>query len=150
MPETWIALDSSARRKNWWWTGYLTAIFVGLAIALIAVGEKFAWIIFISFFWLLAVAYIINRAYGRTLLTSDGIKFHTFFSRRVTPWPEVADIKKRRHQGRSAEWWELRIIRQRGRSLGVPGAFTSRRYDDTFENKLVLIREYWARSVRAE
>ncbi|MBO4254908.1 hypothetical protein [Streptomyces griseorubiginosus] len=150
MPQTWIALDSSARRRNWWWTGYLTVIFAGLAITLTAIGKKFTWVIVVTFFWLLSVTYMINRACGRTLLASDGIQFHTFFSRRMIPWSEVADVEKRRHQGRSAEWWELRVVRRRGRSLGVPGAFTSRSYDDTFENKLVLIREYWARSVDAE
>ncbi|GAA2624734.1 hypothetical protein GCM10010307_11190 [Streptomyces vastus] len=150
MPDTWIALDTAARRKNWWWTGYLTAIFGGLAIALTAVGEQFSWIISVAICWLLSVTYMINRGYGRTLLTSDRIVFRTFFSRRSIPWAEVTHIEKRRHQGRSAEWWDLRIVRKHGRSLAIPGAFTSRRYDSTFEGKLTLIREYWARSARTE
>ncbi|WP_327411436.1 hypothetical protein OG458_42940 (plasmid) [Streptomyces sp. NBC_01281] len=150
MPDTWITLDAAARRKNWWWTAYLTAIFGGLAVAVSAVGEPFWWAIYIGTFWLISVIYMINRGYGRTLLTTDRMIFRTFFSRRSIPWTEVSDIEKRRHQGRSAEWWELRVTRKNGRPLSIPGAFANRRHDSVFENKLALIQEYKARSTPAE
>ncbi|MEU6179204.1 PH domain-containing protein [Streptomyces coeruleorubidus] len=152
MHNTWIALDAAARRKNWWWTGYLTAIFggLGVAVALTETDERFWWVFSVSICWLLSVIYMINRGYGRTLLTSDRIVFRTFISRRSIPWGEIVNIEKRRHQTRSGEWWDLRIVRTHGRSLAIPGAFSGRPDDAAFEEKFTTIREYWARSARTE
>ncbi len=150
MPDTWIALDAAARRKNWWWTGYLTVVFGGwgMAVALTDEGERFWWVFSVAFCWLVSVVYMVNRGYGRTLLTSDRIVFRTFISRRSIPWGEITHIEKRRHQTRSGEWWDLRIIRSRGRSLTIPGAFSGRPDDNSLEEKYTLIREYWTRAAR--
>lgn len=152
MPDTWITLDAAARLKNWFWTGYLTVVFGGLevSVALTSEGQKFWWVISVAVCWLLSVAYMINRGYGRTLLTSDRIVFRTLISRRSIPWTDITHIEKRRHQVRSGEWWDLRILRSRGRPLTIPGAFASRSHDGAFERKFTLIREYWDRSARAE
>ncbi|TQJ85275.1 hypothetical protein FBY22_4034 [Streptomyces sp. SLBN-31] len=75
------------------------------------------------------------------------MEFRTFVSRRSVSWSEIARIEKRRHQGRSAEWWDVSAVRVRGRALTIPGVFTSRRWDDDFENKVAVIREYWSRAV---
>lgn len=152
MPDTWIALDAAARRKNWWWTGYLTVIFGGwgVAVVLTTTGEKLWWVFSITVCWLLSVIYVINRGYGRTLLTSDRIILRTFVSSRSIQWTEITHIEKRRHQARSGEWWDLRIVRAHGRTLTIPGAFSSRMDDVTFEEKYILICEYWARSTRTE
>ncbi|MFF5978011.1 hypothetical protein ACFY78_04065 [Streptomyces olindensis] len=152
MHDTWIALDAAARRKNWWWTGYLTAIFggLGVAVSLTGTGERFWWAFSVALCWLLSVIYMINRGYGRTLLTPERMSFRTFFSRRSIPWGEITNIEKRRHQTRSGEWWDLRAVRSHGRPLAIPGAFSSRADDGDFEVKFTVIREYWARSARTE
>lgn len=97
-------------------------------------------------FWLIALSTMVKRGYGRSLLTSDHLVFRTLVSRRPIPWVEIAQIEKRRHQSRSFEWWDVRVVRVSGRSLTVPGTFTSKRYDAALEQKLALIREYWSRS----
>lgn len=93
------------------------------------------------------VFYMINRGYGRTFLTSNGMEIHTFLSRRSVPWSEITRIEKRSHQGRSGEWWDVRAVRVHGRALTVPGIFTNRRRDADFEKKLAIIREHWSRAV---
>ncbi|WP_436947773.1 hypothetical protein [Streptomyces sp. SudanB52_2052] len=150
--DTWIALNAAARRKNWWWTGCLTAILGGLGVAmsLTGTGERFWWVFSVALCWLLSVIYMINRGYGRTLLTPERMSFRTFFSRRSIPWGEITNIEKRRHQTRSGEWWDLRVVRSHGRPLAIPGAFSSRADDGDFEVKFTVIREYWARSARTE
>ncbi|MGW0777027.1 hypothetical protein ACWD01_25975 [Streptomyces sp. NPDC002835] len=152
MPDTWIALDTAARRRNWWWTGYLTIAFAGAGVAMVltAATAPFWWGFSVAICWLLSIIYMINRGYGRALLTSDRIVFHTFVSRKSIPWAEIAHIEKRRHQTRSGEWWDLRIVRSHGRSLSIPGVFTSNRFDNDFEAKFALIREYWSRSAQAK
>ncbi|MFE7854102.1 hypothetical protein [Streptomyces sp. NPDC057403] len=150
MPGIWIGLDAAARRRNWWWTGFLALLCV-CGTAAVALSEPAAnrswWVGGVAVLWLAGSFYMINRGYGRTLLTPDGMKFHTFVSHRSIPWSEIARIEKRRHQGRSAEWWNVRAVRVRGRALTIPGAFTSKRWDDDFENKLAVIREHWSRAV---
>ncbi|MGW4496773.1 hypothetical protein [Streptomyces sp. NPDC004376] len=152
MTDASIALDDAARRKNWWWTAYLTLLFggLGVAVALTAEGGRIWWVFAVIACWLLSVFYMINRGYGQALLTSERIIFRTFISCRSIPWGEITQIEKRHHQARSREWWDLRIVRSRGRPLSVPGAFTSRSHDSDFEGKFVLIREYWARSAGTE
>lgn len=150
MPGMWLGLDAAARRRVWWRTGFLTLICVGLAAA-VALSERAAdrwwWVGGVGVFWLVGFLYMINRGYGRTLLTLNGMEFRTFFSRRSVLWSETARIEKRRHQGRSSEWWDVCIVRVHGRVLTVPGVFTSRRWDADFEQKLVVIRAYWSRAV---
>ncbi|MFI8323845.1 hypothetical protein [Streptomyces sp. NPDC085529] len=92
--------------------------------------------------WFIALVYMINRGYGRTLLTPHGMVFHTFFSRRSLPWGEVTRVERRGHVARSSEWWDIRVVRVSGRALPVPGAFTSHRYDRDFDRKLALIENY--------
>lgn len=150
MPGIWIGLDAAARRRNWWWTGFLTLVCVGAAVA-VALSEPAAdrwwWVGGVGGFWLVGFFYMVNRGYGRTLLTANGMEFRTFVSRRSVPWSEIARIEKRRHQARSGEWWDVCAVRVRGRGLTVPGVFTSKRWDADFEEKLAVIREYWSRAV---
>lgn len=150
MPGIWIGLDVAARRRNWWWTGFLTLVCVGAAVAVAlseGAGDRWWWVGGVGVFWLVGFFYMINRGYGRTLLTSNGMEFRTFVGRRSVPWTEIARIEKRRHQARSGEWWDVCVVRVRGRSLTVPGVFTSSRWDADCEEKLAVIREYWSRAV---
>lgn len=116
MPDAWIALDPAARRRNWWWTAVLTLVCASTAIAatLSTATDLWWWAGGVGAFWLFSAFYMINRGYGRTLLTADRIVFHTFLSRRSIPWAEIIRIEKRSHQTRSGQWWDLRIVRVNG------------------------------------
>nr|WP_234375407.1 PH domain-containing protein [Streptomyces sp. HYC2] len=89
---------------------------------------------------------MVNQGTGATLLTSEGLEFHTFFSRRSVPWSEVAGIEERCRTGRSGTWSDVRVVRVRGRALTVPGAFTARMHDPKFEAKLATVREHRTRA----
>ncbi|GGT28705.1 hypothetical protein GCM10010271_36000 [Streptomyces kurssanovii] len=110
--------------------------------------EPWWWVAAIGAAWLCAVFYMINRGYGRTLLTPDGMKFHSFASRRSIAWSDVTGIERKSHTARSAEWWDVRVERASGRPLAIPGIFTARRYDPLFEHNLAVVREYWSRAQR--
>ncbi|MFJ3692350.1 hypothetical protein ACIPWB_32130 [[Kitasatospora] papulosa] len=89
----------------------------------------------------------VNLIYGRVLLTARGLEFHTFVSRRVIPWSEVAGIETRRRVIRSRILCDLRVVRVRGRALTIPGTTTSRVMDAELELKQVAIQERWSRAV---
>jgi hypothetical protein len=147
MPEDWIALDGEARRINWLWTGYLTAVHIGAGTAFLLTSRApFWWVAFTAICWLVTTGYMVNRGYGRTHLLPDKIVLHSMGRHKSIPWAEVSQIERWRHQGRSSEWWDLRLIRSQGRPLAVPGIFTSKRFDDRFDANLALIQEYWNRA----
>jgi hypothetical protein len=89
----------------------------------------------------------INTIYGQVLLTMAGLELHTFVSRRVVPWSEVARIEERRRVRRSGTWSDLRVIRTHGRSLTIPGTLTNRVLDAELERKQAVIQEHWSRAV---
>jgi len=107
-------------------------------------AEPWWWVAAIGAAWLSGLFYMINRGYGRTLLTPEGMKFHTFTSRRSITWSKVSGIERKSHATRSGEWWEVRVQRVSGRPLAIPGVFTARRYDPLFERNLAIVREYWS------
>lgn len=149
VPDVWIGLDANARRRNWWWTGFLTLICAGTAAATALSApatERWWWVAGVGVFWLIALFYMVNRGYGRTLLTPNGMKFRTFVSHRSIRWDEITRIEKRRHQARSGEWWDLCAVRVYGRSLTIPGAFASSQWDADLDEQLVVIRGYWSRA----
>jgi hypothetical protein len=104
------------------------------------------WVGVVGGLWLLSMFYLVDRGYRRTLLTQDRMRVHTFVSRRSIRWTEVEGIEKRYHQTRGGDWWDIRVRRVNGRSLTVPGAFTHRRRDVGFEQKLTTINAYWSRA----
>ncbi|MGW5401069.1 hypothetical protein [Streptomyces sp. NPDC003952] len=156
MPEIWISLDASNRRSTWVWTGFLTLVWAGVAAAIMlsagpetsGVG-RWLWAGVISAFWLAGVLHLANRACGRTLLTFERMEFRTFVSRRSIPWSEITEIEKKSHHTRGGLWWELRARRARGRSVAIPGTFSSREGDVSFERKLAVLRKYWIDSLEA-
>ncbi|MFF6788455.1 hypothetical protein ACFY9C_05200 [Streptomyces filamentosus] len=153
MPEVWIRLNTADRRRNWWWTGWLILVCAGTSVAVSLVEPEenhWWWAGGCAIVWLAAVVYMINRGYGRTLLTAQGMAFRTFFSRRRLPWVEIVRVERRSHTARSSEWWDMRVVLVGGRALAVPGAFTSRRYDHDFERKLALIEDYLCRAAAGE
>ncbi|MGW7349416.1 hypothetical protein [Streptomyces sp. NPDC054854] len=156
MPEIWISLDASDRRSTWVWTGVLTLVWAAVAAAImLSAGpespgvERWPWAGGISAFWLAGVFHLVNRAYGRTLLTPERMEFRTFVSRRSIPWGEITGIEKKAHQTRGGFWWELRAHRVRGRSVAIPGTFSSREADVGFEEKLAALRKHWVVSREA-
>ncbi|WP_435057286.1 hypothetical protein [Streptomyces sp. bgisy060] len=151
-PDVWIGLSDKELRRNRWWTAFL-AVFLGggtLAAGLTPpASERWWWVGVFGFVWVLAVFSMVNRGYGRTLLTAEGMKFHTFVSRRSIPWGEITRIEKREHHTRGGPFWDVRAVRVSGRSPTIPGVFTSRAFDAEFDQKLATIQERWARAAGA-
>ncbi|WP_436977327.1 PH domain-containing protein [Streptomyces sp. enrichment culture] len=148
MPQEAICLSAAALRRNWWWTGFLTLLFVGAAVAmaLSSPGPGRWWVGGVGVAWLASVFYMINRGYGRTLLTASGMEFRTFLSRRHVPWADIVEIETRAHYTRGGSWWDLRVIRTSGRPLTIPGSFAQRLRDPEFQQKLATVHEHWSRA----
>ncbi|MDA5139882.1 hypothetical protein PEM37_00030 [Streptomyces sp. AD681] len=150
MPDMWIGLSAAVLRRNWWWTGFLTLVCAGTAVAVALItstSDQWWWGGGAAVAWLASLFFMINRGYGRALLTTSGMEFRTFVGRRSIPCSEITRIEKRQHQTRGGFWWELWAVRVRGRSLTIPGAFGSRVRDAEFEQKLRVIQERWSRAV---
>lgn len=92
--------------------------------------------------WLLGILVAVESAYGRALLTSDGIRFHTWLSRRFIPWQQITEIEE--YLIAPGYWHGLRLRREHGRRLVVPGAFARRSRDKSFEEKHRAITYYWS------
>ena len=151
MSQEWIGLDTQAKLMNWCWTAFLTAIFATMAWIVATKTEQpdLWWVVgAIALCWLAAVVYMVNRCYGRTLLTAEGMEFHTFFSHRKVRWADVTRIDRRSHQVRGGEWWDVHAIRRQGRSLRVPGAHTTNPRDAGYQRKLRRIRKYWTAATK--
>ncbi|MET7541451.1 hypothetical protein ACFVY1_48150 [Streptomyces sp. NPDC058293] len=150
MSEVLIGFSAAARRRYWWRTGIVTLVFTGgmVAVGLTApASERWWWVGGFGAFGVVADIDMINRIYGRAVLTKTGIELRTFASRRSIPWCEIASVEERLRASRSGLWWDLRIVRVRGRSLTVPGTLTHRMRDAELHHKRVLIQEHWSRAV---
>jgi peptidoglycan/LPS O-acetylase OafA/YrhL len=110
MREVGIALDARARRVNWLWTGLLTLVFAGLAAAIYlpdqsdphpSPAEHWWWFGVIGVFWLASCIYLVNRGYGSTKLSRDGMQLRSLFTHRFIAWGEITQIEKHRHWTRS-------------------------------------------------
>lgn len=150
MPDVWIGFNYDDRRKSWRRNGLVTLTLTGVMMAMIlTTHEASKWWFIGGLGILAAVAFLgtVNLTYGRTLLTTRGLEFHTFASRRVIPWNEVADIQTRQRGVRSRVLCDLRVIRVRRRPLTIPGTATSRAWDAELERKQIAIQERWSRAV---
>ena len=147
MSEEWIGLDFNARLTNWCWTGFLTAVFAVLVWAEAAdnTWPNHWWAVGgFGLCWLAVVVFLVNRCYGRTLLTAEGMEFHTFFTRRKVRWADVTRIERRSHQVRGFQWRDVHAVRGQGRSLRIPGARTGHRKDPDFDRQLRRISKHRA------
>lgn len=152
MSEQWIGLDFHAKLMNGCWTAFLTALFAVVAWepATDATGPQRWWLVGgFGLCWLAVVGYTVNRCHGRTLLTAEGMEFHTFFSRRKVCWVDVTRIERRCHRVRGVEWWDVHAVRTHGRSLRIPGAHTTNSRNADYQRKLRRIRKYWTAAAKA-
>ncbi|MEU1894831.1 PH domain-containing protein [Streptomyces pristinaespiralis] len=150
MPDVWIGFNADDRRRYWWRNVIGTLAIVGVVVAMIlTTREPGKWWWVGGFGVLVVVVFVstVNLIYGRVLLTATGLEFRTFVGRRVIPWSEVAGIERRQRVRRSGIWCDLRVVRVRGRSLGIPGTVTNRMMDAELERKQTAIQECWSRAV---
>ncbi|GAA3085069.1 hypothetical protein GCM10017562_63720 [Streptomyces roseofulvus] len=150
MPDVWSGFNATDRQRHWWRNGMGMSALVGVVAAMISTTpEPGTWwgvggcgvvavVVFLGY---------VDVIYGGVLLTATGLEFRTFVSRRVVPWNEVADMERRQRVTRSGVWSDLRVVRVRGRSLGIPGTVTHRMMDAELERKQVAIQECWSRAV---
>ncbi|MFE7616526.1 hypothetical protein [Streptomyces sp. NPDC057496] len=150
MPDVWIGFNAHDRQRYWWRNGIGTLALVGVVVAMILTTQqpgKWWWVGGFGVFSAVVFVSTINLIHGRVLLTARGLEFRTFVSRRVIPWSEVAGIERRQRVTRSGIWWDLRVVRVRGRSLAVPGTVTNRRMDAELDRKQAAVQEHWSRAV---
>ncbi|MEU7020435.1 PH domain-containing protein [Streptomyces sp. NPDC046203] len=152
MPDVWIVFSPADRRRYWWRTGVVVTVLVGATVAmgLAEIGsDPWWWVGVFGILYLVAIFDLVNRVYGRTLLTSAGMELRTLVSRRRVPWSEIAGVEERRRTNRNGTWTDLRITRHRGRPLALPGTLTKRRGDAELDRKHVAIQEYRSRATAA-
>ncbi|MEU8539453.1 PH domain-containing protein [Streptomyces sp. NPDC048717] len=149
MPDVWIVFSPADRRRYWWRTGVVVTLLVGVTVAmgLAEIGsDPWWWVGVFGILYLVAIFDMVNRIYGRTLLTAAGMELRTLVSRRRVPWSEIAGVEERRRTTRSGTWTHLRITRHRGRPLALPGTLTNRIWDAELDRKQVAIQEYRSRA----
>ncbi|MGW2230817.1 hypothetical protein [Streptomyces formicae] len=99
--------------------------------------------------WLPSVFYVLNRSFGTTTLTPEGMRFSTAVSRRLVPWHEITRIEEEHRTGRGgASWWVIRAHLTRGRPVVLPGALCDGRQDERFLATLRTLHEYRASTAR--
>ncbi|MFF1278920.1 PH domain-containing protein [Streptomyces marokkonensis] len=150
MPDVWIGFNSADRQRYWWRTSIMTLVLTGVMVVagLTTPAPDRWWLVGGFGVFLAALVFgMLNWIYGQTLLTTTGLKFRTFVSRRSIPWSEVAGIESRQRVSRSGIWWDLRVVRARGRSLTLPGTLTNRMMDAELERKQAVIQERWSCAV---
>ncbi|MFB7956642.1 hypothetical protein [Streptomyces sp. NPDC056045] len=150
MSDVWIGFNAYDRHRYWWRNVIGTLAVVGVMLVMIfTTHEPGKWWWGGGFGVLVVAVFVstVNLIFGRALLTARGLEFRTFVSRRVIPWSEVAGIERRRRVTRSGIWYDLRVVRVRGRSLGIPGTVTNRMMDAELDRKQTAIQECWSRAV---
>ncbi|MEV5607276.1 hypothetical protein [Streptomyces sp. NPDC052225] len=150
MSEVWISFNACDRRRYWWRNVIGTLVLVGVVAAMALTTHEpgtWWWVGGLGAFVVGMFVSTVNLIYGRSLLTERGLEFRTFVSRRAIPWSEVAAIETRQRVSRSGIWSDLRVVRVRGRSLGMPGTVTNRMTDIELDQKQTTIREYWFRAI---
>jgi hypothetical protein len=149
-PDTWIRLDAVEVRRARRWMAGLSAGFVLAALAFLALPaertqesaslpDRFWAVAVFAVPWLVMLLAMLNARHGRTLLTEEGMRFHTWLSRRFIPWREITAIEAHTHRG----WHHIRVHRANGRRRTVPGIFTDEAADESFHEKLRTIQRYW-------
>ncbi|MDH6455725.1 hypothetical protein RKD27_009156 [Streptomyces sp. SAI-126] len=152
MSEAWIGCNSRDRQRYWWRTGILTLALVGVMVAMGSTTHepgKWWWVGGVGAFSVVVLLSTINSIYGQVLLTTTGLEFRTFVSRRGVPRSEVARIEVRQGVSRSGIWSDLRVIRVHGRSLTIPGTLINRVMDAELERKQAVIQERWSLAIGA-
>ncbi|MFT2017062.1 hypothetical protein ACMA1D_14620 [Streptomyces sp. 796.1] len=93
--------------------------------------------------WLPTAFYALNRAFGMTLLTPEGVRFRTAVSRRLIPWHRITRFEAQERTGRHAvRWWVIRAHRTHGRPLVLPGSLAQGAMDETFRAALDTLDQH--------
>lgn len=155
LPDTWIRFSADELRGHWRRMGWWTASCAVLAVVGFFVPDgrgpdkaPDGWlaVAVVGALWLFVVLIGTESAYGSALLTSEGIRFHTWVSRRFVPWQDVTDVDK--YLIAPGYWYGLRLRRSHGRRPAVPGAFARRYRDKSFDEKFRTIQYYRSRAAR--
>ncbi|MFJ2771024.1 PH domain-containing protein [Streptomyces sp. NPDC087300] len=94
--------------------------------------------------WVPTAFYTLNRAFGTTTLTPEGMRFRTVASRRLIPWHEITRIEDQHRTGRGGvSWWVVRAHLTRGRPVVLPGTLSEGRRDEQFLTTLRTLDAYW-------
>jgi hypothetical protein len=155
VPDTWIRHDAVDLRRHRFIAAVLTGLCVVMAALFLVVppgpatgpvplSDRLWFEAVAGMLWVLLMVAVLNQARGRTLLTTAGMRFHTLTSRRFIRWPDIVDIEQGRP--RSGYWAVVYVRRAHGRRLMVPGIYTHKSNDQSFQEKLDTIRYYWSRS----
>lgn len=160
---TRIALDSRARRLNWVWTGVLSLVFGWLAAAIYlpeqggshpSATARWWWIGVVGACWVANCVYMVNRGYGATELSADGLRMHSCFTRRFIAWTDITSVEPKSHKshsGRGIPWWDITVHISSGQKRHLPGTFTftsSKKSRRALKENLDIITSYWTRAVR--
>lgn len=133
----------------------MTLVFAGMAFAIYlpdqgdphpSATERWWWFGVIGAVWLAGCVYLVNRGYGSTKLSGDGMQLRSFFTRRFIGWREIRQVEKHQHWTRGGSWWDIRIRIAGGQKRHVPGAFTfnsSRKSRRALDQTLEVINSYW-------
>lgn len=97
--------------------------------------------------WLPGACYTLNRAFGTTTLTPEGMRLRTAVSRRRIPWHTVTRIEAQRRTGRGGvSWWVARAHLVHGRPVVLPGVLSEPVQDEAFRAHLRVLDAYWERT----
>jgi len=147
--ETRIAFSSRSRGKTFIGLAAGTlviGVLAGLSFATAARGDRSAgWIsagVWVGV-WLPLTFYVLNLALGKTVLSSAGIRFSTFVSRRFIPWDQITKIEVQKRSGRNGSWQVIRAHRSSGRPRVLPGAMSSPDSTAEIEKKARAICSRW-------
>lgn len=149
MTETRIAFSQRERRNHFVAVGAITLIAGGLGLLTFVRSpnptDRWSTPVLIAAIWLPCIFYSINRMFGITVLTSEGMQFRTLVSRRRIPWVAVTQVEAQRRNGRGGPWWVIRIHIANRRAVVLPGAMLSQRgqAEAGFGNSVDMICSHW-------
>ena len=110
-----------------------------------SLGERWFLPVMFAVMWLPCAFYVVNRMFGVTGLSQEGMRLRTLVSRRRIPWREVTAVEVRRRSGRGGSWQVVRVQLVHGRPVVLPGAMQSQMAQNAagFAASVATICSYW-------
>ncbi|HEX4224968.1 MAG TPA: hypothetical protein VHZ97_21550 [Pseudonocardiaceae bacterium] len=118
MSDTWIRHNAADLVRHWFTARILTVLFLGLAVGFLVFPER--WVVpagLCVVLWVALMLTVRGQARGATLLTRDGMRFHTVTKHQFIRWQEIDDIYVGHPQG---YWVVIYVKRAQGRRLVIP------------------------------